>query len=125
MRGDAEQQVTQICERARHEIIAVLLSLPVKAGSPAAPTREWMTAKQLAEYWQLLSGDNQPRTAGILKWASRPADQFPLPHVNLGDLLRFKCEDVDRWAQDEAVRRGVVNQSKRLRKENSNISKRT
>lgn len=33
MHCDAEQQVTQICERARHEIIAVLLSLPVKAGS--------------------------------------------------------------------------------------------
>lgn len=61
-----------------------------------------MTAKQLAEYWQLLSGDNQPITPGILKWASRPADQFPLPHAYMGDLLRFKSEDVDPWAQEEA-----------------------
>jgi hypothetical protein len=105
MSSDVEQQVTRICERAKHELIALLLSLPVTADPPAAPIQEWMTAKQLAEYWQLLTNDNQPRTAGIMKWANRPADQSPLPHAYMGDLLRFRRDDVNRWAQEEAVRR--------------------
>src|SRR5258708_27844780 len=105
MSSDVEQQVTRICERAKHKLIALLLSLPVTADPRAAPIQEWMTAKQLAQYWQLLTNDNEPRTAGIMKWANRPADQFPLPHASLGDLLRFRREDVDRWAHEEAVRR--------------------
>jgi len=116
MSNDIEQQVIRICERAKHELIALLLTLPATAEAPAPPIQEWMTAKQLAEYWQLLTNDNQPRTAGIMKWANRSADQFPLPHASLGDLLRFRREDVDRWAHEEAVRR---NDSKmnRLRNE--------
>ena len=105
MSNDIEQQVIRICERAKHDILALLLSLPATAEPPAPPIQEWMTVKQLAQYWQLLTNDNQPRTAGIMKWANRPADQSPLPHVSLGDLLRFRREDVDRWAHEEAVRR--------------------
>jgi hypothetical protein len=116
MSSDVEKQVTQICERAKHEIIAVLLSLPVTADPPAPPIQEWMTAKQLAEYWQLLSNDNQPRTAGIMKWVNRLTDQFPLPHAYMGDLLRFRRDDVDRWAHEEAIRRSD-SKMKRLRDE--------
>src|SRR6266498_3283685 len=101
------------CKNVMH---ALLLSLPATAEPPAPPIQEWMTVKQLAHYWQLLTNDNQPRTAGIMKWANRPADQSPLPHASLGDLLRFRRVDVDRWAHEEAVRR---NDSKmnRLRNE--------
>jgi hypothetical protein len=56
-----------------------------------------MSATQLAEYWQLYNENNEPTTAGILKWAKRPADKFPLPHAYMGDLLRFNRDDVDRW----------------------------
>ncbi|MFY9619740.1 MAG: hypothetical protein WAM70_06505 [Pyrinomonadaceae bacterium] len=114
MSSDIEQQVTRICERAKHELIALLLALPVTADPPAPPIQEWMTAKQLAEYWQLLTNDNQPRTAGIMKWVNRLADQFPLPHAYMGDLLRFRRDDVDRWAHEEAIRRSDL-KMKRLR----------
>src|SRR6266498_4404143 len=82
MSNDIEQQVIRICERAKHDILALLLSLPATAEPPAPPIQEWMTVKQLAHYWQLLTNDNQPRTAGIMKWANRPADQSPLPHAS-------------------------------------------
>ncbi len=116
MSNDVEQQVIRICEQAKHELIALLLSLPVTPDPPAPPTQEWMTVKQLAQYWQLLTNDNEPRTAGIMKWANRPADQSPFPHACLGDLLRFRREDVDRWAYEEAGRRND-SKMKRLRDE--------
>ena len=58
MSNDIEQQVIRICERAKHDILALLLSLPATAEPPAPPIQEWMTVKQLAQYWQLLTNDN-------------------------------------------------------------------
>jgi hypothetical protein len=74
-----------------------------------------MNATQLAEYWQLYNDKNEPTTAGILKWAKRPPDQFPLPHAYMGDLLRFNRDEVDRWAHEEAERRRVQNEKRRLK----------
>ena len=37
---------------------------------------ELLVEPQLAEYWQLYNDKNEPTTAGILKWAKRPADNF-------------------------------------------------
>ena len=62
-----------------------------------------MTAKQLADYWQIFNGKGEPTTAGILKWAKRETN--PLPHAYLGDLIRFHREEVDQWAREEAERR--------------------
>lgn len=95
-------QVSRICERAKDELL-ILLRSEQSASNPIAPSREWMSATQLAEYWQLYS-KNEPTIAGILKWAKRPAEQFPLPHAYMSDLLRFNRDEVDRWAREEAAR---------------------
>ncbi len=79
------------------------------------PVREWMSATQLAEYWQLYNDKNEPTTAGILKWSKRPKDQFPLPHAYMGDLLRFNRVEVDVWAREEAERRRLQNEKRRLK----------
>ena len=97
-------EVARVCERAKDELSALLRShqsTPIQT----IPEREWMSATQLAEYWQLYNDKNEPTTAGILKWAKRPPDQFPLPHAYMGDLLRFNRDEVDQWARQEAERR--------------------
>ena len=60
---------------------------------------DWMTASQLARYWQLVNANGEPTAAGILKWARRPDDEHPLPHAYMGDLLRFHRAKVDVWAR--------------------------
>ena len=105
-------QVSRIYERAQNETLALIQSRP--AEKIVVPAREWMSATQLAEYWQLCNEKNEPTTAGILKWSKRPPDQFPLPHAYMGDLLRFNRDDVDLWAREEAERRREQNQKRRL-----------
>jgi hypothetical protein len=105
--------LTRIYERAQEETLALLKSQPAR--QVIAPVREWMSATQLAEYWQLYNDKNEPTTAGILKWSKRPQDQFPLPHAYMGDLLRFNRIEVDVWAKEEAERRRVQNEKRRLK----------
>lgn len=107
------EQVARIYERAQSETVALIQSRP--ADKIATPVREWMSATQLAEYWQLYNDKNEPTTAGILKWSKRPHDQFPLPHAYMGDLLRFNRDDVDLWAREEAERRRLQNEKRRLK----------
>lgn len=105
-------QVSRIYERAQNETLALLQSRsPEKI---VIPVREWMSATQLAEYWQLYNDKSEPTTAGILKWSKRPADQFPLPHAYMGDLLRFNRDEVDLWAREEGERRRVQKEKRRL-----------
>ena len=106
-------QVNRIYERAQHETLALLQSRPTQ--KVVVPVREWMSATQLAEYWQLYNDKNEPTTAGILKWSKRPLDQFPLPHAYMGDLLRFNRIEVDVWAREEAERRRLQNEKRRLK----------
>jgi hypothetical protein len=106
-------EVVRIYERAQNETLALLQSRPPE--TVVATLREWMSATQLAEYWQLYNDKNEPTTAGILKWAKRAPDQFPLPHAYMGDLLRFSRTEVDLWAHEEAERRRVQNEKRRLR----------
>ena len=106
-------QVARIYERAQIETLALLQSRPPE--KIIAPVGEWMSAAQLAEYWQLYNDKNEPTTAGILKWSKRPAEQFPLPHAYMGDLLRFNRVDVDVWAKEEAQRRRLQNEKRRLK----------
>ena len=97
-------QVARIFERARDELLNLLPTQP-PVPTTLTPLPEWMSATQLAEYWQLYNDKNEPTTAGILKWSKRPPDQFPLPHAYMGDLLRFNRHEVDQWAKQEAERR--------------------
>jgi hypothetical protein len=106
-------QVSRIYERAQNETLALIQSRP--AEKTDTPVREWMSATQLAEYWQLYNDKNEPTTAGILKWSKRPPDQFPLPHAYMGDLLRFNRDEVDLWAREEGERRRMQNQKRRLK----------
>ena len=62
-----------------------------------------------------LNANGEPTTAGIMKWARRSEDEHPLPHAYMGDLLRFHRADVDVWAREEADRRRVQNEQRRLR----------
>ncbi len=106
-------QVSRIYERAQNETLALIQSRP--AEKIDTPVKEWMSATQLAEYWQLCNEKNEPTTAGILKWSKRPPDQFPLPHAYMGDLLRFNRDEVDLWAREEGERRRIQNQKRRLK----------
>ncbi len=113
MSEELAAQVERIYERARNEMLGLIQSRPVEQVVAHSP--DWMTATQLAEYWQLYNDKDEPTTAGILKWAKRPPDQFPLPHAYMGDLLRFNRGEVDLWAREEADRRRTQNEKRRLR----------
>lgn len=106
-------EVARIYERAQNETLALIQLRP--AEQTVVAVREWMSATQLAEYWQLYNDKNEPTTAGILKWSKRPQEQFPLPHAYMGDLLRFNRNEVDQWAKEEAERRRVQNEKRRLK----------
>lgn len=106
-------ELNRIYDRAQQETLALFQTQP--AEQVISPVREWMNVTQLAEYWQLYNDKNQPTTAGILKWTKRPQDQFPLPHAYMGDLLRFNRYEVDVWAHEEAERRRLQNEKRRLR----------
>src|SRR6266849_9805948 len=107
-----KEKLTRLFDRTTYEAMALLLAQPEPETAPPEPLLEWMSASQLARYWQLVNSDGEPTTAGIMKWAKRPEDEHPLPHACMGDLLRFKREEVDRWAQEEAARRKVARQPK-------------
>jgi hypothetical protein len=106
-------EVNRIYERAQHETLALLQARPTK--KVVVPVREWMSATQLAEYWQLYNDKNETTSAGILKWSKRSPNQFPRPHAYMGDLLRFNRIEVDLWAKEEAQRRRVQNEKRRLK----------
>ena len=111
---DLKEKLTRVLERATHEALALVLAQPESEKTPAEALPEWMTASQLARYWQLINAQGEPTTAAIMKWTKRSENEHPLPHACMGDLLRFKREEVDRWAQEEAVRRRAENNRKRL-----------
>jgi len=106
-------RVARICERTRSEVLELLQSQPTEKAVLLMP--DWMSAVQLAQYWQLYNDKNEPTTAGILKWSRRPLDQFPLPHAYMGDLLRFNREEVDLWAKEEAERRRTQKEKRQLK----------
>lgn len=111
---DLKEKLTRVLERATHEALALVLAQAESEKTPAEPLPDWMTAGQLARYWQMVNAQGEPTTAAIMKWTKRSEAEHPLPHACMGDLLRFKREEVDRWAQEEAVRRRVENNRKRL-----------
>ena len=67
-------------------------------------------------YWQLYNAKDEPTTAGIMKWARRSENEHPLPHAYMGDLLEISTETrLIVWAHEEAERRRVQNEKRRLK----------
>src|ERR1700694_5570141 len=104
---DLKEKLASVIDRATQDAIALLLSQREAETPSVESAPEWMTAAQLARYWQLINGNGEPTTAGIMKWARRSESEHPLPHAYMGDLLRFHRADVDVWAREEAERRRV------------------
>ena len=113
--ADLKAKLNQLFDRTTLDAVALLLteSKPDKLLSESPP--DWMTASQLARYWQLVNSDDEPTTAGIMKWAKRRKDEHPLPHAYMGDLLRFNREEVDLWARQEAERRQAQTEKRKLK----------
>ncbi len=114
-KSDLKEKLASVIDRATQDAIALLLAQREIEKPKAEPMPEWMTASQLARYWQLVNANGEPTTAGIMKWARRSENEYPLPHAYMGDLLRFRRADVDLWAREEAERRRVQNEKRRLR----------
>ncbi len=111
---DLKEKLTRLFDRMSDEAIAILVARPETERAAPEPLADWMTASQLARYWQLVNAEGEPTTAGIMKWAKRSENEHPLPHACMGDLLRFKREEVDRWAEEEAARRKAESNRKKL-----------
>jgi hypothetical protein len=111
---DLKAKIADVLECAVKEVIALVEAHRDVERRSREPLPEWMTAAQLARYWQLVNASGEPITAGIMKWAKRPENEHPLPHACMGDLLRFKREEVDRWAQEEAALRRAEKNRKKL-----------
>ena len=111
---DLKAKLTGALANATQEIIAIVLAhSEARSSYTPQPLLEWMTAAQLARYWQLVNAGGEPITAGIMKWTKRAENEHPLPHACMGDLLRFKRLEVDLWAQEEvAFRRAEKNRKK-------------
>lgn len=111
---DLKAKIADVFECAAKEVIALVEADRDVEKRSFEPLPEWMTAAQLARYWQLVNVNGEPITAGIMKWTKRAEDEHPLPHACMGDLLRFKRDEVDRWAQDEAAFRRAEKNRKKL-----------
>src|SRR6266550_1886636 len=113
--SNLKQKLDQLFDRTTQDAIALLVAESESERITPEPLLNWMTASQLARYWQLVNANGEPTTAGIMKWARRSDDEHPLPHAYMGDLLRFHRADVDVWAREEADRRRVQNEHRRLK----------
>jgi ATP-dependent exoDNAse (exonuclease V) beta subunit len=111
---DLKAKIVDVFECAAKDVIALVEARREVEKCSAEPLPEWMTAAQLARYWQLVNANGAAITAGIMKWTKRPENEHPLPHACMGDLLRFKREEVDRWAQEEAAFRRAEKNRKKL-----------
>jgi hypothetical protein len=112
---DLIEKLASVIDRATQDGLALLLTQREAEIPSAEYAPEWMTASQLARYWQLVNANGEPTTAGITKWARRSENEHPLPHAYMGDLLRFNRTEVDVWAKEEAERRRVQNKQRRLK----------
>ncbi len=112
---ELKEKLASVIDRATQDAIALLLTQREAQQCSVESAPEWMTASQLARYWQLINSNGEPTTAGIIKWAKRRESEHPLPHAYMGDLLRFHRDEADLWAREEADRRRVQNGQRRLK----------
>src|SRR5262245_18319072 len=103
--SELKEKLRELFDRTSDDAIALLITESNTETVAAQPMPDWMSATQLARYWQLVDVEGEPATAAIMKWTKRPESEHPLPHACMGDLLRFHREDVDSWAREEAERR--------------------
>ena len=68
---DLKAKIADVFECAAKEVIALVETDRVVEQNSVEPLSDWMTAAQLARYWQLVNSTGEPTTAGILKWARR------------------------------------------------------
>jgi hypothetical protein len=88
---DLKTRITDILECASKEIIALVEAhCDVERSSPE-PLPEWMTAAQLAHYWQPVNAGGEAITAGIMKWTKRAENEHPLPHACMGGLIEIQA----------------------------------
>jgi hypothetical protein len=113
--SNLKERLAQLFDRTSLEALALLLAESKPQEPIATSPPDWMTASQLARYWQLVNGNDEPTTSGIMKWTKRADSEHPLPHAYMGDLLRFNREAVDLWAREEAERRRVHNEKRRFK----------
>ena len=111
---DLKEKLISLFDRMSSETIALLAFQSELKKVSSEPLSEWMTALQLARYWQLVNAKGQPTTAAIMKWTKRSENEHPLPYSCMGDLLRFRRDDVDRWATEEAALRRAQKNRKRM-----------
>jgi primosomal protein N'' len=77
------------------------------------PQSDWMTEKQLAEYWQLRTPKGEITVHSIRKWTTRPENEHPLPCGSMREMRRYHREEVNRWAMEEAARQRTKNEKKK------------
>ncbi|MDT4896695.1 MAG: hypothetical protein QOH25_1772 [Acidobacteriota bacterium] len=82
------------------------------------PRPDWMTEKQLAEYWQLRTPNGEITVHSIRKWTARPDNEHPLPCGSMGEMRRYHREEVDKWAREEAARQRARNEKKKGKNRN-------
>ena len=111
---DLKEKLISLFDRMSSDAIALLAIQPEVIKVSTEPLPEWMTATQLARYWQLVNAKGEPTSAAIMKWTKRTESEHPLPYCCMGDLLRFRREDVDCWAAEEAALRRAQNNRKRM-----------
>ena len=63
--SDLKEKLTHAFERMTQEVIALVQAHCDIGTSSPEPLPEWMTAAQLARYWQLVNANGEPVIAGI------------------------------------------------------------
>jgi len=111
---DLKAKLISLFDRMRGEAVDLFAAQSEWEKATPEPLPEWMTATQLARYWQLVNAKGEPTIAAIMKWTKRSESEHPLPYCCMGDLLRFRRDDVDRWAAEEAALRRAQNNRKKI-----------
>ena len=68
---DLKAKIAGVFECAASEVIALVETDREVEKKSVESLPEWMTAGQLARYWQLVNANGEPITAGIMKWTKR------------------------------------------------------
>ncbi|HEY6242739.1 MAG TPA: hypothetical protein VIX17_02260 [Pyrinomonadaceae bacterium] len=111
---DLKVKLTSLFGRMRDEAVDLFAAQSELEKVVAEPLPEWMSATQLARYWQLVNAKGKPTIAAIMKWSKRSESEHPLPYCCMGDLLRFRRDEVDRWAAEEAALRRAQSNRKKI-----------
>ena len=64
---DLKEKLIRLFDRMSTEAIALLALEPEVMKVSTEPLPEWMTATQLARYWQLVNAKGEPTSAAIMK----------------------------------------------------------